>query len=179
MMADLRFALRTFRRSPGLIAAAVLATALGVGANTAIFQRDSGGAVAALALPRLRAPGDDLGEESRFQRLSGRRLPVAGRNYVEWKRQAHSFSGMAAMQQVRVQLTGTDRPEDLEAVRITPDFLPVLGRTPLLGRSFTPEKSAGKDQVALVSYAFFQRRFGGDPQRLGRTIQLAGKSRTP
>ena len=118
-----------------------------------------------------------------FKGLLAERLPVAGRNYVEWKHQAHTFSGMAAMQQIRVQLTGTDstshQPEDLEAVRITPDFMPVLGRTPLRGRAFLPEDTvAGKDQVALVSYAFFERRFAGDARKLGSPIELSGKSYT-
>jgi len=178
-MADLRFALRTFRRSPGLIAAAVLATALGVGANTAIFSVIQ--AVLLRPLPyRDSARLLMLWEKNPiFKGFLAERLPVAGRNYVEWKRQAHSFNGMAAMQQVRVQLTGTDRPEDLEAVRVTPDFLPVLGRTPLLGRLFTPDETLdGKNQVALVSDAFFERHFGGDQRRLGSTIQLAGKPYT-
>ena len=178
MLADFRFALRTFRRSPGLITAAVLATALGVGANTAIFSVIQ--AVLLRPLPyRDSARLVMIWEKNPvFKGILAERLPVAGRNYVEWKHQAHSFSGMAAMQQIRVQLTGTQKPEDLEAVRITPDFIPLLGRAPIRGRLFLPEEAvAGKDQVALVSYALFQRRFGGDPASLGR-IELNGKSYT-
>jgi putative ABC transport system permease protein len=179
MLADLRFALRTFRRSPGLIAAAVLATALGVGANTAIFSVIQ--AVLLRPLPyRDSASLVMIWEKNPvFKGILAERLPVAGRNYVEWKHQAHSFSGMAAMQQIRVQLTGTQKPEDLEAVRITPDFIPLLGRTPMRGRLFGSEEAvAGKDQVALLSYALFQRRFGGDAGSLGRRIELSGKSYT-
>ena len=179
MLADLRFALRTFRRSPGLIAAAVLATALGVGANTAIFSVIQ--EVLLRPLPYRDAARLVMIWEKNpvFKGILAERLPVAGRNYVEWKRQAGSFSGMAAMQQIRLQLTGTDRPEDLEAVRITPDFLSLLGRTPLRGRSFSPEETvAGKDQVTLVSYSFFQRHFGGDAQCLGSSITISGKSHT-
>ena len=179
MLADLRFALRTFRRSPGLIAAAVLATALGVGANTAIFSVIQ--AVLLRPLPyRDSARLVMIWEKNPvFKGFLAERLPVAGRNYMEWKRHAHSFSGMAVMQQIRVELTGTDKPEDLEGVRVTPDFVPLLGRTPALGRLFLPDEAvAGKDQVALVSYAFFQRRFGADPHALGRSIALSGKSYT-
>ena len=179
MLADLRFAFRTFRRSPGLIAAAVFATALGVGANTAIFSVIQ--AVLLRPLPyRDSARLVMIWEKNPvFKGILAERLPVAGRNYTEWKRQAHSFSGMAAMQQLRVQVTGTDTPEDLEAVRITPDFIPLLGRTPLRGRLFsTDETVAGNDQVALVSFAFFQRRFGADSQRLGSKIMVGGKSYT-
>ncbi|HEX3744842.1 MAG TPA: ABC transporter permease [Bryobacteraceae bacterium] len=179
MLADLRFALRSFRRSPGLIAAAILATALGVGANTAIFSviqkvllqplpyRDP----ARLAMVWEKNPV--------FKGFLAERLPVAGRNYTAWKQQAHSFSGLAAMRQVRVVMTGADRPEDLEGVQITADFLPVLGRAPVLGRSFTADETvAGKDQVALVSYAFFEHHLGGDPHRLGSKLELDGKAYT-
>jgi putative ABC transport system permease protein len=179
MWTDLRFALRTFRRSPGLIAAAILATALGVGANTAIFSVIQ--AVLLRPLPyRDSARLVMLWEKNPvFKGFLADRLPVAGRNYVEWKRQARSFSGMAAMQQIRVEVTGTDKPEDLEGVRVTPDFIPLLGRTPVLGRLIGPEEAvAGKDQVALLSYAFFQRRFGADARTLGRSITLSGKSYT-
>ena len=179
MFSNFRFAFRTFRRSPGLIAAAVLATALGVGANTAIFSVIQ--AVLLRPLPyRDSARLVMIWEKNPiFKGFLAERLPVAGRNYVEWKRQAKSFSGMADMQSFRVQITGTDRPEDLEAARITPDFLPVLGRSPLLGRNFTPdETSDGRDQVALVGYTFFQRRFAGDAHRLGSTVELGGKPYT-
>ena len=179
MFSELRFAFRTFRRSPGLIAAAVLATALGVGANTAIFSVIQ--AVLLRPLPyrdasRLVMVWD---KNPVFKGFLAERLPVAGRNYLEWKQRAHSFSAMAAMQQLRVQLTGTDQPEDLEAARITPDFLAVLGRDPRFGRMFTPDETvAGKDQVALVSDTFFARHFTGDAHRLGGSIQLGGKPYT-
>ena len=179
MLADLRFALRTFRRSPGLIAAAVLATALGVGANTAIFS-----VIQSVLLRPL--PYHDSSrlvmvweKNPIFKGFLAERLPVAGRNYVEWKRQARSFSGMAAMQEASFELTGTDKPEEVPSVRVTPDFIPLLGRTAWRGRLFLPQEAApGKDQVALVSYAFFQRRFGADPQTVGRNIALNGKSYT-
>jgi len=179
MLADLRFALRTFRRSPGLIAAAILATALGVGANTAIFS-----VIQAVLLRPL--PYRDSGrlvmvweKNPIFKGFLAERLPVAGRNYVEWKRRAQSFSGMAAMQEARFELTGTDKPEELPAVRVTPDFIPLLGRTTVQGRPFLPEETvAGKDRVVLLSYTFFQRRFGADPHAVGRSMALNGTSYT-
>ena len=179
MLADLRFALRTFRRSPGLIAAAVLATALGVGANTAIFSVIQ--AVLLRPLPyRDSARLVMIWEKNPvFKGFLAERLPVAGRNYAEWKRHARSFSGMAAMQEARFQLTGTDKAEELPAVRVTPDFIPLLGRTAALGRLFLPEEAlAGKDQVVLLSYALFRRRFAADPRTVGRGIGLNGKNYT-
>jgi len=179
MLADLRFVLRTFRRSPGLIAAAILATALGVGANTAIFSVIQ--TVLLRPLPyRDSARLVMIWEKNPiFKGFLAERLPVAGRNYVEWKRQAHSFSGMAAMQEAHFDLTGTDKPEDLAAVRVTPDFIPLLGRSPLQGRLFSPDEAVpGKDRVVLLSYAFFLRRFAADPQTVGRDIDLNGKGYT-
>jgi len=131
MLADLRFVLRTFRRSPGLIAAAILATALGVGANTAIFSVIQ--TVLLRPLPyRDSARLVMIWEKNPiFKGFLAERLPVAGRNYVEWKRQAHSFSGMAAMQEAHFDLTGTDKPEDLAGAKSAP-------RPPVLARRSGP-----------------------------------------
>ena len=179
MLSDLRFALRSFRRSPGLIAAAILATALGVGANTAIFSVMQ--TVLLRPLPyRDPARLAMLWEKNPiFKGFLAERLPVAGRNYVEWKRAARSFSRMAAMQAIRFQVTGTDKPEDVEAVRVTTDFIPLLGRSAWRGRLFLPgEANPGQDRVVVVSYAFFQRRFGGDARAIGRPIALNGQEYT-
>lgn len=111
MASNLRFAFRTFRRSQGLIAAAIFATALGIGANTALF-----GVIEAVLLRPL--PYRDpqglvvLWEKNpAFKEIPAERLPVAGRNYLEWKRQAHSFSGIGAFQGLQVELTGAGLPE--------------------------------------------------------------------
>ncbi|MEI9975225.1 MAG: hypothetical protein WDO73_26100 [Ignavibacteriota bacterium] len=114
----------TFRRSPGLISAAVLATALGVGANTAIFSVIQ--AVLLRPLPyrdsaRLVMIWDKNPISKAFWQKDCRLPGAITRN---GNHRTHSFSGMAAMQQLRVQVTGSGRPEDLEAVRITPDFSP-------------------------------------------------------
>jgi len=177
MRSDLRFALRTFRRSPGLIAAAILATALGVGANTAIFS-----VIQAVLLRPL--PYQDAGrlvmvweKNPIFKGFLAERLPVANRNYVEWKRRAHSFAGLADMQNMNLELTGSGTPEELDAAKVTPDFFPLLGRSAWLGRVFRPEESvAGRDQVVVLSYGLFQRRFAGDSHVLRRSLTLNGRS---
>ena len=124
-----------------MIAAAILATALGVGANTAIFSVMQ--AVLLRPLP-YRDPGRlvVLWEKNpTFQGILAERLPVAPRNYLEWKRQSHSFSGMAEYQGLPVELTGSDQPEQVPGARVTPDFFPLLGRTALHGPgSFAPMK---------------------------------------
>jgi hypothetical protein len=177
MAPNLRFAFRTFRRSPGIVAAAILTTALGIGANTALF-----GVIQAVLLRPL--PYRDpqrlvaLWEKNpAFKGIPAERLPVAGRNYMEWQRQAHSFSGIEAFQGLQVELTGAGRPELVLGGRVTPGFLPLFGRTPLLGRMFRPDEGVpGKDQVALLSYTLFHRVFGGDASIIGRKITLNHKS---
>jgi putative ABC transport system permease protein len=179
MLSDLRFSLRTFRRSRGLIAAAILATALGVGANTAIFS-----VMDAMLLRPLpyRDPGRLVmvwEKNPAFGGFLAQRLPVALRNYVEWKRQSHSFSGMAAVSQLDLAMTGMGQPEELAVAKATPDFFPLLGVSTVIGRPFGADESvAGKDQVAVLSYKFFARRFAGDPHTVGRSITLGGGNYT-
>src|SRR3982751_2013728 len=154
MLDDLRYALRTFRRTPTLVGAAILATALGVGANTAIFS-----VIQAVILNPL--PYRDparlvlLWEKNPvFGGFLAERLPVARRNYVEWKRQATSFSGIEAVSMSNVDLTGGDRPEEVMAARITPGFLALLGRGPEVGRAFDPDDTKG--HVVLLGHDLWQ-----------------------
>ena len=105
------------------------------------------------------------------------RLPVARRNFAEWKVQATSFTDLEAVDVRRMDLTGGDRPEEVQAAEVTPGFLALLGRTPQLGRSFAADEGvAGKDQVALLSYGLWQRRFGKDPRVLGRGLTAGGRN---
>src|SRR5215831_2696380 len=124
MLSDLRFALRSFRRTPALIAAAILATALGVGANTAIFSVIQ--AVLLRPLP-YRDPSRLVlvwEKNPTFGGFLAERLPVAHRNFAEWKRQATSFRGLEALSLSGIDLTGGDRPEQIQAARVTPGFFP-------------------------------------------------------
>src|SRR4051812_4297586 len=157
MLDDLRFAIRTFRRTPMLVAAAILATALGVGANTAIFSIIQ--AVILKPLP-YRDPSRLVliwEKNPVFGGFLAERLPVARRNFAEWKRQATSFSGMEAVSISNADLTGGDRPEEVQAARITPGFLPLLGRAPAAGRPFGPDE--GNSKVVLIGHELWQRRF--------------------
>jgi putative ABC transport system permease protein len=177
MLTDLLFAVRTFRRTPMLIMAAVLAIALGIGANTAIFS-----VVQAALLRPL--PYRDVGrlvmvwqKNPVFGGFLAERFPVSKRNFAEWKQQASSFGGMEALTDGVFDVSGGGRPEDVPGARITPGFLPLLGRAPAIGRGFAPDEGvAGKDQVALISHAFWRRRFGGDPRIVGRPLQMAGRA---
>src|ERR1051326_5014361 len=122
MFSDLRFALRSFPRTPTLIAAAIVATALGVGVNAAIFSVIQ--AVLLRPLP-YRDPARLVliwEKNPVFGGFLAERLPVARRNYVEWKRQATAFSAVEAVNLSNVDLTGGDRPVEVMGARVTPGF---------------------------------------------------------
>src|SRR5690242_5096482 len=173
---DLRYALRGCVRAPGFTLVAVAALALGIGANTAIFT-----IVNAALIERL--PFSDpsrlvlVWEES--ARRPGRPNSVGPMNYVRWKERATSFEGMAGFADTRTNLTGSGNPEELTIQNVTAGFLSIVGVSPLIGRGFTDEESANRDSaVVILSYTLWQRRFGGDPGIVGRTIQLNGAPNT-
>jgi putative ABC transport system permease protein len=150
-----RYGLRTLARTPGFTLAAVLALALGIGATTAIFSVVD----AVLLRPLPYAEPDRLAVV-----LHGGRDPVAPANYLDWRREASAFERMGAAEYWQTNLSGGDRPERVLGLHVTADILPLLGVSPLLGRVFAPdEEAAGRDQVVVLGYRIWQRRFGGDP----------------
>jgi putative ABC transport system permease protein len=163
---DVRYGLRTLARTPGFTLAAVLALALGIGATTAIFSVVD----AVLLRPLPYAEPDRLAVV-----LHGGRDPVAPANYLDWRREASAFERMGAAEYWQTNLSGGDRPERVLGLHVTADILPLLGVSPLLGRVFAPdEEAAGRDQVVVLGYRIWQRRFGGDPSVVGRTVALDG-----
>ncbi|HUA62685.1 MAG TPA: ABC transporter permease [Verrucomicrobiae bacterium] len=167
---DLRYGLRNMRRSPGFTAVAVIALALGIGANTAIFS-----VVNAVLLRPL--PYRDPGELVTI--LHDGTNPVAVENYLDWRDQAKSFETMAAADYWTPNLTGADPPEHLWGLRLSQNLLPMLGVQPMLGRVFAPgEDQKGAEHEVVLSYKLWQRRFAGDPGVLGTAIHLDGEAYT-
>ncbi|HEY7284359.1 MAG TPA: ABC transporter permease [Vicinamibacterales bacterium] len=173
---DLRYALRMCVRAPGFTAVAVLALALGIGANTAIFT-----IVNAVLIERL--PFKDparlvvLWEEN--ARRPGRSNVVGPMNFVRWKERATSFEDLAGFVDTRTNLTGSGNPEELTIQNATAGFFSILGVSPMIGRAFSDAESSDRDAaVVVLSYALWQRRFGGDPALVGKTIQLNGRANT-
>ncbi len=170
MLADLKFALRAFAKTPGFAVIAVLVLALGIGANTAIFSVVN--AVLLRALP-YRDPGRLVMVWEKNPHLAdflADRCPVALKNFLDWKQSARSFSAMSLYQAEDFTLTGSDHPENVEGVRVPSDFGEAFGVRPLLGRMFTAEES--KSNVVVISHALFVKRFGGDPKALGGSVEL-------
>lgn len=169
--ANLRYALRQVRENPGFFALAVMALALGIGANTAIFS-----AVEAVLLKPLPYNHPEqlvmVWEDASF--IGFATNTPAPANYVDWKAQNQVFTDMAARRASSMSLTGDGAPEELYGQRVTPNFFDVLGVQPALGRVFTAEEDKAKEQVVLLSYNLWLRRFGGDRSILGRPILLNG-----
>jgi len=167
---DIRYALRLCLRTPGFTAIAVLALALGIGANTAIFTIVN--AVLLEPLP-FRDPQRLVAMWELNEKRPNRPNTLAPSNVVRWLERATAFEGIAPFYDYRVNLTGSSAPEEIVALDVTPAFFPTLGVTPLLGRTFASDEGPeGHDQVAILSYGLWQRRFAGDPAVVGRTLQI-------
>jgi putative ABC transport system permease protein len=177
---DVRYGVRMLRRNPGFTLIAVLTLALGIGANTAIFSIVN--AVLLRPFPYL-AP-DQLVLLS-YYRVRDERAGASfmegafGADFLEWRDQAKAFEQIAAYTVGTADLTGSGEPERLIAGNVSADLFATLGVAPALGRAFTPaEDTAGGAPVVILSDRLWRRRFGGDPQVIGRAITLEGQSRT-
>ncbi len=167
---DLRFGARSMLRAPGFTVVAVLALALGIGANGAIFSVVN----AVLLRPLAYNDSDRL-----VTILHNETGPVSPANFAEWQAQSKSFASMGAAEMRSVNLSNVSAPEHVEGLRISQSILPMLGVPPLLGRWFaTGEDKEGADHEVILSYAFWQRHFGGDPNLIGKPLTLDGESFT-
>ncbi len=180
MRDDLRGAIRSLRSNPGFTIATLIVLTLGIGATTAIFSVVD--AVVLRGLPfdeqhRVVAVGQRAAVTATTGPLSGdpaRLLYVAPQNYRDWAAEQQVFESMAAIASgwLTLRLPGVE-PESLVPQRVTADFFKVLRVSPAVGRTFTPEnETAGADRVAVLSHALWRRRFGADPQIVGRVIPL-------
>jgi putative ABC transport system permease protein len=171
---DVRFTGRTLAKRAGFTTIAALTLALGVGANSAIFSVVE--AVLLRPLPYRHA--DRVVEIWERSPMSGQHNVVSPANFLDWRDQAKSFDQMAAFYDARANLTGTGEPEEVPLQLTTPNLFALLGAEPLLGRTFTQDDAqpepAGKGVVAVLSYGFWHRRFGGERDVIGRTFTLNG-----
>jgi putative ABC transport system permease protein len=168
---DIRYGVRVLARHRGFTAVAVLTLALGIGANTAIFS-----VVNELLMRPL--PFRDaerlvmlweISSEGRHQNSTSRA------NFRAWREQSTAFEGMAAFSDQRLSLSGGGDPEEVSVQFATPELFQVLGVEPILGRALMPEDARpGTPDIAVLSYAIWQRRFGGNPGVVGQPITLNG-----
>ena len=178
LIQDIRYAIRTLRKSPAFTAVAILTLALGIGANTAIFSMVNG--ILLRALPysqpaQLYSIHEFIPQFSSY----GPSLPVNGGNFLAWKKDAHDFAAMTLIDAEGEGLTGIGRPQWLYGAAVTSDFFSVLGVQPILGHAFQPGDGAsgGKPEVILAN-ELWREQFHADPNILGKSINLGGHDRT-
>jgi putative ABC transport system permease protein len=172
LLQDFRYGCRLLFRSPGFTLVAVLALALGIGANTAIFSLVDAVLLRPLAF-RDSARLAMVWEEASF--IGFPRNTPAVANYVDWKKRNHVFEDMAAIDYRTFNLTGEGEPDQITACGVASNLFPMLGVQPMLGRSFTPaDDTPQANSVVLIAHGLWKRRFGGDPALVGKTIPLNG-----
>jgi predicted permease len=168
LLADLRYALRLLRRTPVFTAAAIGTLALGIGANTAIFSL-----VQTMLLRPVPYQEPDrvvMVWEDASAAGFARNTPAPA-NYRDWRVMNRTFTDMAAATYANTTLTGDGAPEAVLGRRVTANFFTLLGVQPLLGRAFTAADDVSGTPV-VISHALWQRRYGGDPAVVGRTIMM-------
>ena len=171
LMLDLRYAARTLRKSPGFTCVAVLTLALGVGVNAAIFS-----VVNAVMLRPL-----PFGDPSRLVRIyesnPARGWPefsASDPNFLDWRAMATSWEALAASGGGSVSLSTGAGAEVVDGLRVTTDFLPALGISPVLGRNFQPEEDrpGGNLAVTIITDGLWRRAFGAKPDIVGSTVRI-------
>lgn len=172
---DVRYGARMLTKHKAFTVVAVVTLALGIGANTAIFS-----VVNELLLRPL--PYRDAERIAMLWEVTpeGRRQNTTSRaNFRAWRDQNSSFAQMAAFSDQRLNLTGQGEPEELSVQLATPEIFKVLGVDPILGRTFLADDDGpGKTPVAVLSYALWQRQFGGQSNIIGQPITLNGEKFT-
>jgi putative ABC transport system permease protein len=171
---DTGYALRILRRSPGFTATAVLALALGIGANTAIFT-----VVNSVLLQPLAYPEPDRLVQLEMSSPQGNANITSIPKYIVWKAQTQVFSDVAAYDVggPGMNLTGNGLPEQLKGINVSASYFRVFGVPFSVGRPFSgQEDRAGGPKLAVLSNGLWHNRFGGDPGVVGKTLELGGES---
>lgn len=176
LLQDIRYGIRAILKRPGFTAVAVIALALGIGANTAIFSVVD--AVLIRSLPYKNSERLLLIWHS-YPQLNLPQASVCAPCYLEYRDQTSSFEQVAVQTGWPVNLTGTGEPERLQGSRVSFNYFDTLGVQPQQGRGFVQEEDQpGSNRVVVLSHGLWARRFGSDPGVLGSTLTLDGQSYT-
>jgi putative ABC transport system permease protein len=175
MLNDLRFAFRQLLKDPGFTAVAVLTLALGIGANTAVFS-----VINATLLRPFPYQNPDRLIILQERNADGGLQDASYLNFADWRSQSTSFESMAAQREEEsFNFSGAGEPERLQGQIVSSDFFQTLGIRPFRGRDFVAEDDRpGAVPATILSYGFWQRRFGADESVLGRAITLNDQSFT-
>jgi len=173
---DVRYGARMLWKHRLATLVCVLALALGIGANTAMFSLAE--AFLLHSVPFENADGIVALVNVRPQQ-NIERNPVAPATYMDWKAQAKSFEQMGAYAWDEVNLTGSREPEKIVGFDVTANFFGLLAVQPKMGRAFLPEEEQpGKEQEIILSYGLWERRYASDPNILNKLVKVDGKSYT-
>jgi predicted permease len=173
---DIRHAVRVLRKNPAFTIVAVLALALGIGANTAIFT-----VVNHVLLRPLPYPESNLLVQIVRRFPNNTAFAISVPKFIFWKRQntvldyvaAYDFAGPG------INLSGGDKPEQVHGIHVSADYFRLFGSVPAMGRTFLAEEDVPKGgRVAILSHGLWKRRFGGDPGIVGKSITLGGEATT-
>lgn len=172
LVSDLRYAVRMLLRSPGTTIVAVLALALGIGANTAIFSVVDGVLLQPLPLPDSRALFAIHTGSTKLGRFGG---PFSYPEYEDLVAQQHTLESVGGWADGDINLSGAEAPTRVLLRVALPSLLPTLRVEPVLGRNFLPEEAVkGREHVAILDYGLWQRQFAGSKDALGKSLKLDG-----
>jgi putative ABC transport system permease protein len=172
LLQDLRYGIRALAKSPGFTAIAVLTLALGIGANTAIFNVVN--ATLLQPLP-IREGGRLVVIWISNLEHGWSRIGPAGQDYLDWKEQSKSFDDLFMFEHGTGTVTAPGEPEQVAGLRVTTNFGDFFGIKPVVGRTFRTEEGAGRYNYAILGYGYWQRRFAGDRSVVGRSMTLNGE----
>jgi len=174
LLQDIRYAYRMLFRSPGFAVIAILTLALGIGASTSLFSVVNGVLLNPLPYPR------SAQLVAIYEKNAGMdRAPISYLNFLDWQRATQTLSSLAIYRHNDYNLTGAGQAERVNGFMVSASFLGTLGIHPILGRDLQPgDDHIGAAPVALLSNAFWHRRFGGSPSILGKPIALSGAGYT-
>lgn len=168
---DVRYGLRTMLKNPVFTLIAILTIAIGIGANVLVFTL-----VERILLSSLpyKEPDRLVKLVQAYPEIGLTSWGLSQATFSRYHGQNRSFEAVAAYLNAGTILTGSDKPAYLQSGRVTADFFKVFGVNPALGRTFTPgEDVQGKNNVCVLSYGLWQRRFGGDPNIVGKSLVLS------
>ena len=172
LIQDLRYAFRNLLKSPGYAIVTILTLALGIGANTAIFSVVNGVILQPLPFPK---PEQLLFITSQFPTLGFDQFWVSAPEFIEFRDRNQVFQGVGAYRAGAVNLGTQDQPRRVNSAVVTSELLPVLGVSPIRGRTFTREDTLpGAEDVAILSHEVWRSAFSADESVIGRIVQVDG-----
>ncbi len=172
---DVRYGLRSLRRSSGFTIIVVLTLALGIGANSAIFSVIDAVLLRPLPFPNAPQLADLCARSTLFD---FEHLGVSLPDIADLRASSISFSNLSPYQLLSKEMTGDGQPNRIEAADVSEDFFPDLGVKPLLGRSFVSSDMQPGSRAVILSHALWRDRFSGDPSAIGKTLRLDGETYT-